>query len=353
MSTIDVINLIGRNRVLKPFGLIVHSILRRLSFIQLVTFAGRRLGGPIYGACLTPLTGTTVKQNLTDGLTMFHTIEKFVLSCKPDLCLCAFPDLSAEAEACGCKVKMPDDSLPSVIEHPVQGPSDLKAIQIPDPEKHGRLPVFIEATKLFAKRFKLLSIAPITGPFTLYAHLMGAEAISKNIFKNPKLVIELMELSVDVLKRHNLSLVKAGADIIAIGEPTASLLSPKAFENFVFPSLKRLIKAIPRQVLLHICGNAGHLVTLMCGTGAAGISVDSPVNLLDIKDKVPSNIVIYGNLSPVEVLMMKKPDEVKVHAQNILQSMKGVKNFILGSGCDLPVGTPMENITAMLAAVKS
>jgi uroporphyrinogen decarboxylase len=30
--------------------------------------------------------------------------------------------------------------------------------------------------------------------------------------------------------------------------------------------------------------------------------------------------------------------------------MKAIKNFILSSGCDLPIGTPLENIEAFMKA---
>lgn len=256
MKAIDMINWVGSKKLLRPFGVVIHRVLRRLPLIRLLDLSGRPLGGPIYGACLALFSGTTVKENLTSGVTMFRSVEKFVTAFKPDLCLCAFPDLSAEAEACGCPVRMPENALPSVTAHPVQTLEDLKGLPVPDPETVGRLPVFIQATRLFSERFALLSIAPSTGPFTLAAELMGAETISRNIFKNPRLVHALMEFSVEMHRRYNLSLVRAGAEIIALGEPTASLLSPKAFEKFVYPCLKRLISAVPRQVLLHICGQA-------------------------------------------------------------------------------------------------
>jgi len=52
------------------------------------------------------------------------------------------------------------------------------------------------------------------------------------------------------------------------------------------------------------------------------------------------------------VLMMKKPDEVRAATLDLLRSMEDVPNFGLLSGCDLPVGTPMENVAAMINAVK-
>ena len=90
----------------------------------------------------------------------------------------------------------------------------------------------------------------------------------------------------------------------------------------------------------------------MCKTGVVGLSLDSPTNILKIKDKVPEDIMIMGNISPVEVLMMKTPEEVRATSLEMLKAMEGVPNFGLMSGCDLPIGTPMENIKAMMDSVK-
>jgi uroporphyrinogen decarboxylase len=313
---------------------------------------GRRIGSPIMGAYLSTLTGTTVKQNLTDGKIMFKTIEQYVTRFKPDFVMCTFPDLAAEAEACGCKLKMPDNALPSVEVHIVQTREDLEKLTIPDPYTDGRLSVFIEATRLFDKRFTLMKTAASAGPFTLAAELMGVDIITRKIIKDPELVHDVMEYALQVVQRYNAELVKAGADSIGIAEPTCSLLSAKAFEQVVLPYLQRYVKSLPISASLHICGRAGHLAELMCKTGVSGISVDYPTDLIKLKSVVPRDIMILGNLAPVEVLMMKKPDEVRAATLEMLKNMEDVPNFGVMSGCDLPVGTPMENIKAMIDTVK-
>ena len=72
-----------------------------------------------------------------------------------------------------------------------------------------------------------------------------------------------------------------------------------------FAGTPRGVESLPVSASLHICGRAGHLVELMCKTGAVGLSLDSPTDITKIKDKVPPDIMIMGNLAPVEVLMMK------------------------------------------------
>lgn len=351
-NTVDVINWVGRTRAMRPVGLLLKKASSGRSFGQMAAGAGRRIGGPIMGAYLAQLTGTTVKQNLTDGHTMFKTVEAFVTKFKPDFAMCTFPDLAAEAEACGCTLKMPENALPSVEKHIIQSHEDMRDLKIPDPHKDGRLSVFIKATNLFTKRFTLPAGPASVGPFTLAAELMGVDIITRKIIKETALVHEVMEYSLQVIQRYNNALIDAGADSIGIAEPTCSLLSAKAFENIVLPYLQRYIKSLSVPTTLHICGRANHLIELMCKTGAGGLSLDYPTDITKIKDRVPPGVVILGNLPPVEILMMKTPDEVRAATLDLLKAMEDVPNFGLLSGCDLPVGTPMENIEAMIDTIK-
>ena len=351
-STIDVVNWIGRHRAARPLGLLLKKGMRGKSFAKIAASSGRRVGSPIVGACLAQLTGTTVKQNLTDGRTMFRSMEQFVTHFKPDFSFCTFSDLSLEAEACGCKLKMPDNALPSVETHPIQTRDDLRNLSIPDPHKDGRLSVFIEATSLFSKRFTLPKTSVSLGPFTLASELMGVDIITRKTIREPAFVHEVMEYALQVAQRFSEELIKAGADTIGIADPTCSLLSAKAFEKMVLPYLQRYTKSLTVPATLHVCGRANHLVELMCKTGVTGISLDSPTDITRIKDKVPPDIIILGNLAPVDVLMMKKPDEVREATLGLLRAMEDVPNFGLVSGCDLPVGTPLENIEAMINTVK-
>ena len=79
-------------------------------------------------------------------------------------------------------------------------------------------------------------------------------------------------------------------------------------------------------------------------------------NTVEVNDQfsitLTPDIVIIGNLSPIEILMEKEPDEIRKASAELLRNMNGVPNFVLASGCDLPVETPIENIKAMIDAIK-
>lgn len=248
---------------------------------------------------------------------------------------------------------MPENALPSVVEHlPIETIEDIKKLRVPDPRKDGRMPVFLEATRLFKQRFTLPQMAIVTGPFTLAAELMGVDIIARKVLKDPPLVLSLMQFALEVVQRYVDALVAAGADTIGVGDPSCSLLSAKAFAKFILPSHQQLVKNTRVPVVLHVCGKANHLIELLCETGAAGMSLDSPTDIAVLKGRVPPSVMIFGNLSPVDVIMMKNPAEIRRRTHALMREMEGIPNFGVMSGCDLPLDTPMENVNAMIQAIK-
>ena len=77
-APIDLVNWIGRKKALRPLGLLVSNYLTSKSLPEIAAMSGRRIGAPIFGAYQASLSGTSVKQNMTDGRIMFESIEKFV-----------------------------------------------------------------------------------------------------------------------------------------------------------------------------------------------------------------------------------------------------------------------------------
>ena len=113
-----------------------------------------------------------------------------------------------------------------------------------------------------------------------------------------------------------------------------------------------MIEQIERPTILHVCGQTSHIIETMCGTGAQGISVDL-VDLSSIVSRVPSEVVIVGNLSPVGTLLNGTAEEVRKETRDMLDKMREVPNYILATGCEIPLETPYENILAMVETVKN
>ena len=359
-TPIDVMTAIGRSSSLRsirrPIGMLLPHVLGRLSrgsVCRVVELAGRRIAAPsFYGQFAAENSPASIKENLLDARIMFETVERLVTGLRMDGDF-TISDLTVEPEACGCEIEMPDDSFPYVLTNPVHGAADIRALRVPDPSSDGRMPVLVECVRLLSRRFTLLTSASACGPFTLAGELMGADEAARATLKNPGMLHEILEYCLEVNLRYARALSDAGAEFIGIGEPTGVLLSAPVFREFCGRYVKRLVDQVKRPVILHVCGNSSHLIEEMCATGAAGISVDAPVDLRDVAVRVPPHTLIVGNLDPVRVLLETDAENVRSQTLEILEGMRGFGPYIPASGCDLSQQTPPENVTSFLETVRA
>ena len=91
----------------------------------------------------------------------------------------------------------------------------------------------------------------------------------------------------------------------------------------------------------------------MMSTGCDCIEVDHACDLKYYKEiSRETNTCMIGNLNPAGKLLLGTPEEVYAESMNVLHTAGEDNFFILGSGCELAVATPLENVKAMKRAVE-
>jgi len=319
--------------------------------IDIVRDYGRRMVIPLMGFPGVQLNGTTLKQNTFNWGTHFSTIFALQRRFRPDG-MFFFMDLSVEASALGLPVRFPLDESPSVEFHPVKEMDDLARFTRNDILTDGRVAVYIETMRLMARYLDVLKGGYVIGPFSLTGLLMGATEAAMATLMRPDLLHAVLQFSSGVISRYARALERAGADAIAILEPTASFLSPQQFREFSGRYIAEIIRTLHSVPILHICGRTNALIEAMVETGAHGLSLGAPVDLSQAVKRVPEDVVLIGNLDPVRVLNQMTPNQVYRTATDLLEVMEPHPNFILSTGCDLPMDTPLENIHAMIDAAR-
>jgi len=194
------------------------------------------------------------------------------------------------------------------------------------------------------------------GPFSLSIRLYDINEIMVNLIEEPEKVHELLEKTFEFLLSYGKEMKRLGAKGVLIAEPAAGLLSPKFCDEFSSSYIKRITDNLQDEhfiVILHNCGNTQKLVDSMVSTGSKILHFGNAVDLKkDIIGKVPENIIVMGNLDPVNVFMKGEVKEIYNKTINLLEELKDYKNFVISSGCDIPYRTPLENIEAFFSAVK-
>jgi len=187
----------------------------------------------------------------------------------------------------------------------------------------------------------------LEGPLAVYADLRGVESMFLDLIDTPEMYVEAAGTIIDNQIRFARAQVAAGADMIGVGDSVASLVSPQMYQRHVLPFEKRLFDAIHEAgaaVKLHVCGDIGKSIGLMAQTGCDIIDVDWMVPLKKSRDLVGPDVTLCGNFDPTAVLLQGTPQEVAEAARQCIAD--GGRRFILQPGCEVPPGTPEQNIRA-------
>jgi MtaA/CmuA family methyltransferase len=203
------------------------------------------------------------------------------------------------------------------------------------------------------QKVKLPIGAYVSGPFTLAGLMMGANSIALATIDTPDVVMATVNFCEKVVIDYAKGLQAAGADMICILDPTAMMLSPRAYWQFAGKSIQNVVRHLDTRTILHICGNTEHLAKLMSETGVHALSLDSLVNLPKIADSISRDVVLIGNVDPVGTMLQGNTEKVRRDTLALLEKMRKYDNFIVSTGCDLPTETPLENIVEFVNVAKS
>ena len=305
---------------------------------------------PLTGINGVKLTNTTIKQNLTNAETQIKTLHALNNTFKPDG-MFVLMDLTVEAEALGLPIKFEENDTPSVSGHDIKTLEDLENLKASWTGNGGRMDLVIDVVRRFSAENDGLTGAYVIGPFTLAGELMGSSELTMSTILDPDLVTAFLEFSVDIITDYTKRLFDAGADMVCVLEPTAMMISPDQFEIFSLNPFRQIQENVDNKpLILHICGNTTHLIEKMGTSGAAGLSLDWQIDMVDSIQKIPEDMLLIGNLDPVQVFLQGNPESVKSDTLALMEKMKPYRNFVASSGCDLPLETPQENIAAFMEA---
>lgn len=264
-------------------------------------------------------------------------------------------DLSVEAEAFGAKAKITEDEVPNITGSIVSCMEDAEALAVPKVGS-GRTGIYIEA---ISKACELITDRPVfagvIGPFSLAGRLMDVTEALVNCYTEPELVHMVMEKTTTFLIDYIKSYKNTKAGGVVMAEPLTGLLSPEMAAEFSEPYVKRIVDAVQDDnflVIYHNCGNNTILmIDSILNTGAAAYHFGNAINMREMLEHIPADIVAMGNVDPAGQFKDGTKDSIKAETTKIMQECCSYGNFIISSGCDIPPAAKWENIDAFFEAV--
>lgn len=162
------------------------------------------------------------------------------------------------------------------------------------------------------------------------------------------LATRLTQALIDYLKLQ----CEAGAEVLQIFDTLAGLVPDGHFERASGRWIREIISAIdPRVPVIVFCKGAHREWPLLVATGARVISVDSTADLATLKDALPPEIAVQGNLDP-EVLLTNTAI-VRRETRAILERMRGRTGHIFNLGHGVPPAATLENLEALVNTVRT
>lgn len=316
---------------------------REMTLLEYVNSEKRGYFLPDMGTNGLELVGYTAYEVYTDPNKQLELAKKMNEAFESDFTysLC---DGAIFCEVLGLQLLKPDFDFPSVIDHPIKTIEDVMNLEVPDPYKTGRMPVNLESLRLIATNIDKPLYVSIQGPFTLAIQMAGATHFLKSIITDREYVETLLDFTKKTIKAYSRAVNDMGAKYIQLAEPGTITLSPASFEEYVVPMIKEILDNLDSWKGMHICGDTTEFLDLMIKCNIEGISLDQIMDYKVVAPKIPKDIVLIGNLDPIDILGRGTIEEIRKATYELKTDMEPYDNYLFALGCNCLNDTPVENL---------
>lgn len=209
-------------------------------------------------------------------------------------------------------------------------------------------------------------IGPWVSLFEIYCQLRGLEQAVLDLALRP----DFLEAALDRIEAIQAEMMReffrrAGdsLDMVFVSDDIAGqtglLFSPEIWRRHLEPRLARwcgLIHEHGLKVFYHTDGAAEPLIGSLID---CGIDVLNPIqhacpgmDPAELKRKYGHHVIFHGGVDNQQVLPFGTPDDVRREVANLLATLGAGGGFICCSCHNVQAGTPIENILAMVEAVR-
>lgn len=259
--------------------------------------------------------------------------------------------MTVEAEEMGAKVDMGTNIYePHVIKYVIDSVSDYSKLTPVDVTK-GRARVVTDAIRILKEETDGVPIVGnLTGPVSTASSVMEPVTFYKELRKKNAEAHDYMTFITDQLIAFGRAQIEAGADVIAISDPsgTGEILGPKYFQEFAVTYLNKLLDGLQVEkmgTIVHICGQMHSVYEEINQVHSSALSFDSVVPMKQARANLKDR-VLMGNVSTY-ALEFGDAERVKMLTRSCVNS----GSDIVSPACGLGMKSPLSNVQAILASL--
>jgi len=206
----------------------------------------------------------------------------------------------------------------------------------------------------------VLISTPCNVPYEMFSAARTFNRFIMDIHQDPKKITAAM----DAILPTTIATAVKGAKFlgvprvfVACERGAGDVISPKYFENFYFPWLKRLVDALVKEnitPLLHLDSNWDRNLPYLkeLPQGKCILDLDSTTNIFRAKEILGDHMCIMGDI-PASLFTLGTPEEVETYCKKLIDEVGKGGGFILSSGCSVPYNVKFENLKAMIHTGKT
>ncbi len=289
-----------------------------------------------------------------------------------------FSDILVIPEALGQKYHFKETGGVQ-MDFTVRSPADIAALSVERVVE--RLNYVDRALRLLRRELgdRTALIGFSGSPWTLATFMMEGASVPKysralQLFReDPKTYYALAEKLTDAVTVYLQMQIAAGVDAVQLFDSHGGHLDPGEFPEASGRWMKEIIARIRTPapassgdllcaggaapvpgippVIVFSLGTHGNWSDLV-GTGASVLGIDWQTSLAEARRQIPERVGLQGNLAPA-LICESTPEGVAREAHSILESMRGRAGHIFNLGHGLTPGAKLENIAALVDAVKN
>ena len=165
------------------------------------------------------------------------------------------------------------------------------------------------------------------------------------------MVSDLIEITINNQKRCGVTAIT-----IACERGNTDFYSPKFYERFDFPYLKRMVDAFVSEGFITLLfwesnwtQNLHYLKEMPKARCVLG--TDGTTNLFKAKEILRNHMCIYGDVPP-DLLQLGAPSDVEGYVKRLIDVVGDGGGFILSSGSWVPAKAKLENVRIMIDTAK-
>ena len=276
-----------------------------------------------------------------------------------DNVMAGWGDILIESQAHGVKWKFTDPRFYPRVEKYV--PMDRVASVRPvDPMQDSNWSVMLKGARIMMERIghEVAVVGCIDSPMVIAMETISIENLMMTLFQDPTLAHYLLRTVTESSIAYLEHIRKIGLEDVFIenGSAGGEMVSLQMYEEFDRRYLAEELSWAAKlglRSIVHNC-SASPYYESEAELGPAALHLHlSAVDVPEMFSKLKGRTCVMAGIDHMVLLFKKSPDEVEAEVKRVMGLWGEDPGFIIGSGCELPFKTPLENLVRLKRVVES